>query len=122
MVGRPPIYTDPNELSLKCDEYFEQAEKPTITGLTLYLGFCDKNSLYDYRDKPEFFYPIKKALTKIENYHESALDGNNVTGRIFALKNMGWKDKTESDVNLTAQVNWHEERTYEANNETDKGS
>lgn len=32
----------------------------------------------------------------IEQYHELGLDGNSVAGRIFALKNMGWKDKIET--------------------------
>lgn len=40
----------------------------------------------------------------IEMYHEEGLSENNVTGRIFALKNMGWKDKTETDMNVTAGV------------------
>ena len=119
---RPLIYTDPELLSKKCDEYFEQAVKPTITGLTLYLGFESKDTLYSYRDRDGFSYPIKRAITKIENYHEQALDGNNVTGRIFALKNMGWKDKVEQDVNMNAAITWHEEKTYEADEKTDESS
>ena len=41
-------------------------------------------------------HPIKRALTVIENYHESALGGKNPTGHIFALKNRGWTDRTET--------------------------
>lgn len=122
MVGRPPIYTDPEELAKRCDDYFNNATKPTITGLTLYLGFESKDTLYAYRDKPDFSYSIKRAITKIENYHESALDQNNVAGRIFALKNMGWKDKSEQDVNLNASVNWNEVKTYEADSKANEGS
>jgi hypothetical protein len=48
----------------------------------------------------------------IEQYHEEGLSDNNVAGRIFALKNMGWKDKTEQDLNLSGGITWHEEKTY----------
>ena len=34
---------------------------------------------------------------KIENGYEKRLFENNPTGSIFALKNMGWKDKTETE-------------------------
>lgn len=99
MAGRPRIYENPEELDKMCEDYFsdEGMIKPTITGLSLHLGFADKTTLYDYRDRPEFSHSIKKALTKIEKYHEEALSENNVAGRIFALKNMGWKDKTETE-------------------------
>lgn len=97
-VGRPRIWADPEELAKACEEYFKQDVKPTVTGLALFLTFADKTTLYEYRDRPEFTYPIKKALTRIEHYHEKGLTDNQVAGRIFALKNMGWKDKTEAEV------------------------
>lgn len=103
VTGRPPIFSDPNELQLKIDGFFlactEAKERPTVTGLTLHLGFADKSTLYDYRDKEntDFSHPIKKALTKIENELEKRLENNSVAGIIFALKNMGWKDKQETE-------------------------
>ena len=122
MAGRPRIYESVDELEIKCDEYFESARKPTVTGLALYLGFADKSTLYEYRDRPEFSYPIKKALTKIEMYHEEGLSEGNVAGRIFALKNMGWKDKVEQDVNMNASVNWNETKTYDPDNKTNQST
>ena len=95
--GRPRIYDSVEELEQMCDEYYENTTKPCVSGLALYLGFADKSTLYEYRDRPEFSYPIKKALSRIELYHEQGLCDNNVAGRIFALKNMGWKDKTETE-------------------------
>lgn len=105
-VGRPPIHTDPAEVERLCNEYFEalkgrrwngMPEPPTVTGLALHLGFCDKSTLYDYRDKPEFSHSIKKALSKIEQHHEFMVaGGDKCTGNIFALKNMGWADKVET--------------------------
>lgn len=119
MAGRPRIYDNVEELENAIDTYFNIPEiietpskkdphatmpsgrivpnpKPTVTGLALHLGFADKTTLYEYRDRAEFSYPIKRALTRIELYHEEGLSENNVTGRIFALKNMGWKDKVET--------------------------
>jgi hypothetical protein len=112
--GRPRIYDNIEDLSTQVDAYFNQPDltKPTVTGLALYLGFADKTTLYEYRDRPELSYPIKRALTMIEQYHEEGLSDNNVAGRIFALKNMGWKDKTEQDVNLSGAITWHEEKVY----------
>ena len=38
------------------------------------------------------------ALLIVENGYEMALRENNAAGSIFALKNMGWKDKTEHEM------------------------
>lgn len=95
--GQPPKYSDPNQLHEKCSEYFleceENKEKATITGLALFLGFESRQSLYDYKEKKEYSYILKRATLAVENSYEtsgSAFD-------IFALKNMGWKDKNEID-------------------------
>ena len=39
----------------------------------------------------------KRAILKIESVYAKKLAGQNVAGIIFALKNMGWKDKTETE-------------------------
>lgn len=93
--GRPPHYATPEELQKRCIEYFEycdeKKDKATITGLTLFLGFCQRSALIDYGNKPEFSHIIKAAKTMIENSYEQ----HGQTIDIFALKNMGWKDKQE---------------------------
>jgi len=93
--GRPPIWGSVEELNEKITTYFndckDQNIKATITGLALYLGFDSRQSLYDYEKKEEFSYVIKRAKLAVENSYEmggTAFD-------IFALKNMGWKDKQE---------------------------
>lgn len=100
-VGRPLLYPDVETLAAKCEAYFEQceaeSERPMISGLTYFLGFADKTTLYDYRDRPEFSHPVKRAILRVEMAYEAKLDTQAVTGSIFALKNMGWKDKTETD-------------------------
>ena len=75
-------------------------EPCTITGLTLYLGFCDRASFYDYGKKEEFFHIIKNARTRVEHGYELGLHNDKPTGAIFALKNMGWEDKKQLDHNL----------------------
>lgn len=125
-AGRPRIYEEPESLEIACDNYFaecvEKNERPTVTGLALFLGFASKQSLYDYEKQEEFSYPIKKSLTKIENALEKKLDQQAVTGIIFALKNMGWTDRHELEHSGNMQLNWHEEKIYEVKQEADKST
>ena len=107
--GRPPIYPNTQEsydtVAKLCNEYFESlSAKPTdfdpplVTGLTLFLGFESKNTLYDYAKKDGFSDSIKKALTKIEMFHEMrTASGDKCTGNIFVLKNFNWKDTQNID-------------------------
>lgn len=110
MAGRPSIFENSDQLQVKIDEYFKwiegekkgkkvvrHPEPATITGLALYIGFESRQSYYDYEEKEEFSYTIKRARMRIENEYEKRLSGQACTGAIFALKNMGWKDKTEGD-------------------------
>lgn len=116
-VGRKPFYSTVEELEQKINEYFANCPDkriiklrdseglehndyipcPTVTGLALYLGFTDRQSMYDYQEKPEFTCTIKRARTFIEREYEKMLHNGQCTGAIFALKNMGWKDRTEVD-------------------------
>lgn len=117
--GRPPIYSTPEELQEAIDRYFvlcdsrtrlatvmqgdefiekdvPDPEKYTVSGLALSLGFTSRQSIYDYSNREEFSYTIKRAVLRIENQREiDLLESKNPTGIIFALKNMGWKDKQE---------------------------
>jgi hypothetical protein len=71
---------------------------PTITGLVLHLGFESRQSFYDYEQKPQFTYTIKRARLFIEHEYEKGLHSGSPTGAIFALKNFGWKDKHETEI------------------------
>jgi hypothetical protein len=101
-MGRPPEYKTPEEMQVAIDSYFssckDSGEKITVTGLAIHLGFASKQSIYDYVEKPQFSYPIKRALLMVEHSYEKQLYQNNVAGSVFALKNMGWKDKVEQEV------------------------
>jgi hypothetical protein len=124
-VGRPPIFTTANDLQSKCDQYFEyikgecheeetvrtskdgstepvkitiwdrRPETPSLTGLAYFLGFESRQSIYDYEKDGEFSYTIKRARLRVEASYEQFLLTQASTGAIFALKNFGWKDKSE---------------------------
>lgn len=141
-VGRPPIFETPEQLQEKIDEYFEkgvttkivvigkapnnytiEVEVPTITGMCYYLGFESRQSFYDYQDKPEFSYTVKKARLFIEQHYEEMLQTGNTTGAIFALKNFDWTDKQEIDQKTehsgSITIGWEEPQIQHT---TDKGS
>lgn len=72
-----------------------KVEMPTITELAHYLGFESRQSIYAYELDGRFSYIIKRARLKIEINYEQRLHLASPTGAIFALKNMGWSDKSE---------------------------
>ena len=100
-AGRPPKYETADEMRPVVEEFINDVRAgkivATITGFCLALGFESKDTLYNYRDRPEFSYLIKTGLLIVENKYEEAMREPNATGSIFVLKNMGWKDRTEHD-------------------------
>jgi hypothetical protein len=123
-VGRPLKFKTAKELDARIDDYINNCPDTrqilikdsegatqlvdvpclTITGLALYLGFCDRQSMYDYENKSQFSYSIKRARAFIELNYEKMLANSQCTGAIFALKNFGWRDKapdeTSENINL----------------------
>ena len=105
--GRPPIFSTPEELEEKACEYFESLiidgedgvyiKSSTITGVALYLGFNSRNCFYEYGKKPDFKDVVTRIQLAVENSYEKNLNSKFSNGATFALKNMGWKDKTEVD-------------------------
>lgn len=109
--GRPLKFQSVEELEEKIQAYFDDVaskavtledgkiiqEPLTITGLALALD-TTRQGLINYEERDEFYDTIKRAKTVVENFAEKKLFGNNATGAIFALKNFGWKDKTEQDI------------------------
>lgn len=96
-VGRPLTWTSPDQLQALIDTYFNNSARPTLSGLAYTIG-VDRKTLYNYEDKDEFFYTIKKARERIEQKYEELLiysDKTNTVGVIFALKNTGWKDRSD---------------------------
>jgi len=94
-------------------ENLEESKKPpTLTGLALALGFCSRQSIYDYEEREEFTFTIKRAKLIVEQWYESLLSGTTPTGAIFALKNFGWRDdrnwniggQEDNPINITVTV------------------
>jgi hypothetical protein len=100
-VGRPLKWPTPELLQQEIDRYF--AETPmshwTITGLALALD-TDRHTLINYSEREEYFHTINKAKLMVENAYEIDLREKGHAGNIFALKNFGWKDKTEVDATI----------------------
>lgn len=101
-AGRPAKFENASDMQIEAEKFFSECEaknkRPTITGLCYSLGFESRQSFYDYEQNEEFSYIIKRLRLKVESGYEDALSENACTGAIFALKNMGWKDKTEQEI------------------------
>lgn len=102
-AGPPLKFKDLDELTAKVHGYFEHTPEDewTWTGLCLELG-CERETLVDYRegkgDRGEYAPLLKWAFMRIENGYEKDLKKRGHAGSIFALKNFGWKDKSESEL------------------------
>jgi len=111
--GRPPMFETPEEMQAKIDAYFNGGankrqvvtlngilEVPALTmsGLAYFLGFTSRQGLYEYDNYDEFSDIFKKARLRIEMNYEERLAEGKPTGAIFALKNMGWEDRTKSEL------------------------
>lgn len=106
VMGRPRLYTDPELFSDKVDAYFadceERERKPTLAGLCLSMGFCDKDSFVNYQTYgPDFSRTVTRAKLMMEDdRHQLLLSKDKFTpGVAFDLKNNhGWKDKSETEL------------------------
>lgn len=98
-VGRPLKFESVKQLSEVADRYFDETpeEEWTITGLALALD-TTRETLMDYENKDEYSDTIKKYKLRVHNAYEKDLRKKGRSGDIFALKNFGWKDKTEQDI------------------------
>jgi len=100
-TGRKRAFDSPQEFIDLATQYFEskEGEKISWTGLCLAVGLTSRKSLERYKNGEhgkDFVPPVKAALTAVENYYEENAD--NAKG-IFVLKNFGWADKSEVDLN-----------------------
>ena len=117
-MGRTPRYSDPAEMQYIIDEYFKTCEgillkdddgniitdkhgteiyvkkkPPTVTGLSLALGFTSRQALLNYQAKKAFVDTVTRAKSRIEEYTEARLfDRDGVQGAKFSLMNnfKGW--------------------------------
>lgn len=103
--GRPLKFANVAEFQIQADDYFAKTPEAewTITGLALHLDTF-RDVLIDYQNKDEFSYAVKRAKQKVEMSYEKSLRKNGRAGDIFGLKNFGWRDKTEVDSTVVADV------------------
>lgn len=107
--GRERAYTDPELFAQRVDEYLATAPTPSIIGISLHLGFCDRDTFASYATAGfEFARTIQKAKMRIEQDRIERLNDKSrfTPGTIFDLKNnYGWVDKQEVSMTVT-----HEDR------------
>lgn len=100
-MGRPLKWETAEAMQQEIDAYFESTpeQRWTITGLAMALD-TDRQTLINYSEREDFFDTVNKAKLKVENAYEIDLREKGHAGNIFALKNFGWKDKTEVDATI----------------------
>jgi hypothetical protein len=110
--GRPRLFQSPEAFEEKANAYFAQItseERPTLAGLCLFMGFCDKESFSNYASYgDEFSRTIKRVQLRIEADRHNRLIGKDTftPGVIFDLKNNhGWVDRQEVAIGVM-----HEDR------------
>ena len=103
-VGRPMKFKSVKALQEKIDAYFAETplHKQTITGMALFLD-TTRETLCDYQVRDKYSDVIKKAKLRVEHACELVGIEKGRPFDIFRLKQLGWKDKQESDVNLSAE-------------------
>lgn len=104
-MARPRIFKSVEEVEKRVNDYKEYLRDndklPTMAGLAYYLGI-DRQTLYNYAKKDEFFDTIKYYRDWVMfNIEQHALEKGNA-GTIFVMKNYGYTDKQviEQDLNI----------------------
>jgi hypothetical protein len=111
-LGRPKCFDDEITLDKRLREYFDMCfeegpdgkdlmvEKPTLTGLYMWLGLSSARAYQkklEYNDK--FGELLGLAKSAVLQYYEESLTGKSVPGAKFALAAMfGWTEKTENTI------------------------
>lgn len=129
--GVKPRYETAEQMQVAIDAYFESCrgevlknaagepmlnkygmpiiygEKPlTMSGLALALGFNSRQTLLNYKEKPDFLDTITRAKQRVEEYVEGRLfDKDGAVGAKFSLENnFGWTSKQETKVEADTRV------------------
>ena len=104
-MARPRRIKSVEEFNELVDVFLSKCEASdcpvTLTGLICALGLSSRQSLAHYEHRKEFSDSVKRAKLHVEMEYEKRLHGNNPTGAIFALKNFGWSDRQQIEVEET---------------------
>lgn len=102
-MSRPVKYKTVESMKKKADEYFKECENtdtlPNLLGLTLFLGFIDRHSLYHFANNhKEFSDLITSFKTRIESILFSKMFSGDISKQqvialMFYLKTVhGYKE------------------------------
>lgn len=102
--GHPvTVYTPERvaELLEKLDAYIDSSDIPIVAEFC-YLNRVPKQRLYELEELAD---SLKMLICKKEANLEKGLLGNvlNPTGAVFSLKQLGWSDRQEIDINQNVQ-------------------
>lgn len=101
--GRPPKFNEPEkqELMAEFDEYIKNTDIPIVAEFAAMKGLWKQY----FHDHAEFTDLIKKAISKKEAALErgTLLGTLNPTMAVFSLKQMGWTDKVQQDINANVE-------------------
>lgn len=100
-MGRPVKYTDEfiKQITDAVNEYTDRTDIPILAEFA-YQNKVPRQKLYMFAEKSdEFSYSIKRLLEKKEAQLErQCLNGKiDKTMAVFSLKQLGWKDKNETE-------------------------
>ena len=103
-VGRPPAFKSKEDLEQKIQAYKDYLEEkgkpPTIAGLAYFLD-VDRQTLYNYGKKEQYFGVIKKAVDWIISTYEESCAQKANAGIIFLMKNYGYTDRETNSLHKT---------------------
>jgi hypothetical protein len=100
------VYPTKKNFMIKVSEYFVNRDKPTISGLSNYLGFPNKKYLKDmigteYGDAVEF------GISMIEQRHEERLYDAHTSGSSFWLKTQSdWVEQKKEEEDKVVNINF----------------
>ncbi len=105
-AGRPRLYNDPESFAQAAEDYFALCEardrKPTLAGLCLHMGFCDRESFSHYASYgPEYSRTVTRTKLRMEDDRQQALLSKDKFTPGIALdlqNNHGWRNKSETEV------------------------
>ena len=78
-----------------------EAEPATIASLIFYLGFNSREDFDAMEKKGLYAAILKRARLQVEAAYERRLLQPSPTGAMFALKNMGWNEKADTEKTVT---------------------
>lgn len=106
-IGRSLKFKSARELQKRIDAYFAECEKTgeplTVTGLALALD-TSRETLLNYQKRDGYGDIVRRAKMRIENAYEKRLIARGNGGDVFALKNFGWRDKAEREIEINGNV------------------